>query len=655
MGVLMPNIKIDFNSKLVRTLLFAGTVLVLCLFQWRTYYSTPTFGLDPSWKISLGMMTDSDTLFFGKDYAFTYGPAYFLMKGFVKSSSILFNIISAVGLNLLFHTIRVFLMSKIAFGIPADTKAAKAAKLAALVLLFSAANQTLFCDCVATLAFFWLYDIMLLLRDNAFTRRDFLCKVLPCTVMLGILPLVKFSYGAVAVFVVLSLCGVLLAGKCFAMAIGSLLVFPAAVCAYWVLLGQKLRYIGLYFKYGLEQASGYSETMAGGLQTDSGAILYLPLLLFGIAFCASCALGLLWVFRNDKRKAFALFVGVSLLFLTWKEAFVRFDEGHALSFCGAAVFSVVYIIYVIHKENLKIQKPLPKKLRLLPAAVLTVFLAVQVVVNGIYFCSYKTFVTEAWHILNSEHSYAGTKSALLNYHEWFEPLNEKISSTDTVDVFPIELSLIYAYDLNYNPRLSVQSYSDYTAALDSATAEGFSGAHAPDKLVYRYDGKVDARYVPFDEPLTFRTILNNYTVIDSIADQAALLEHTADSVLQEEVISSLTAAIGENIPVPQSDLGNVYMRIAQDITLLGKLANFVYKMPQDYITITTTDGEEHTYPFIRRVAANGLYVSSFAKDADGLHGILTGEAAADIASIRIDSSALFYDKEFGVTFFTEKG
>jgi len=643
-------LKINLNSNRTRILLFFGAVVAIAFFQWQSYYYYPRAGLDPSWQASLGMVNASDNLFYGKDYAFTYGPAYFLMSGFMMSSSMILNLVGIFGLNLLFATLRVGLMFKIAFGVKAETKATKFAKISALFLLFTAAKPFVICDYIATLVFFWLYDSLLLLRDKQFAKVHIFTKVVPAAVLLSIMPMVKFSYVAIAIFGMLVIIGVMLFYKRFVSALASLLTFGIATCGFWVLLGQKLEYLGLFFKYGLEQASGYSEAMAFGLENTKHMLQFFPNLLFGIIFCALCAVGLFWALRNNKLKAFALFVGVSLLFLTWKESFVRAD-GHTLLFYNGAVFAIAYIVYVFGKEKFEAKIAFPKKFQYLPNICLVVFLAAQMFVNGIYFCSYNQLLNDAKNVYKSAKEYQENIEELRTSYEWFEPLATNIENGDTVDVLPWDISLLYAYSLNYNPRLSVQSYSDYTEELDTGTANGFSSTNAPDKLIYDFT-TIDGRYPIFDEPQTFRTILNNYSVIAGDKENALILNHTVDVTLQENVISSTTAKLGENIAVPKSDDGYIYMRIDEDITLLGKLANFIYKMPHDYITITTTDGTEHKFTFIRRVAVNGLYVTSYVEDLVDFENVLNGKATANIESIRINGSSLFYDKEFEVTFFT---
>lgn len=77
----------------------------------------------------------------------------------------------------------------------------------------------------------------------------------------------------------------------------------------------------------------------------------------------------------------------------------------------------------------------------------------------------------------------------------------------TVDVFPWDVALAYAYGLDWDPRPVFQSYSAYTASLDALNAAHFNSNSSPDYVIFAAES-IDGRYPLFDEPATFRSLLS---------------------------------------------------------------------------------------------------------------------------------------------------
>jgi hypothetical protein len=215
------------------------------------------------------------------------------------------------------------------------------------------------------------------------------------------------------------------------------------------------------------------------------------------------------------------------------------------------------------------------------------------------------------------------KQDVRNQYPGFATVPEYIGAGETVDIFPWDISALYAYGLNWMPRPVPQSYSDYTDVIDKLTAKYFTADSAPQKIVYQWM-TIDGRYPAFDEPATFRTVLEQYNLVANVNGYLVLDKSGRTEVPQRRELGTYQAKIGEAIKIPKEDNAYVYMNIDWKPTLLGKFANFVLKAPLNYIQFTLNNGSKHEYRFIRSPAKNGLFVSTFVGNTSELTGVFKG-------------------------------
>jgi hypothetical protein len=219
----------------------------------------------------------------------------------------------------------------------------------------------------------------------------------------------------------------------------------------------------------------------------------------------------------------------------------------------------------------------------------------------------------------------------------------------TVDIFPHHIAVLYAYDLNWSPRPVFQSYSAYTPLLDQMNASHFEKNNAPDNIVYSYLS-VDNRYLLFDEPAVFRTLLKNYEV--QSLDDYLILQRQSEKINYDSIpIVSGVCPVGTLIDVPQCPGQHVFCNINISTSLWGKLINILYKPPHMYIEFYVKgQSEPITYRFIRRLGVDGLFISKYAVDLSDICSIFEGNYEQDIEKIRI-SHNFSYKKDMEYEFY----
>ncbi|MEZ4740580.1 MAG: hypothetical protein R2818_14765 [Flavobacteriales bacterium] len=212
----------------------------------------------------------------------------------------------------------------------------------------------------------------------------------------------------------------------------------------------------------------------------------------------------------------------------------------------------------------------------------------------------------------------------------------------TVDVYPWELSYIPANDLHWQPRPVPQSYASYTPWLDARNAEHFTGARAPDRILWhfvddRWGGRmasVDERYLLNDEPRTILAILNNYAWTVG-TDRVAVLERSPGPRLGASTTIGQSSALWNTwVEVPAAEEGILRAKVQVKGTLYGAMKDFIYKDALYTVRYRLDDGSTRSYRFVPASAAEGIWVAPFIQHPE------RPTAEPRVVAIRFECSAL---------------
>jgi len=201
----------------------------------------------------------------------------------------------------------------------------------------------------------------------------------------------------------------------------------------------------------------------------------------------------------------------------------------------------------------------------------------------------------------------------------------------------------------------IQTYSAYTPYLDELNARQIWDGSSADKVLYTY-AALGWRYPPFDEPATFRGMLDCYRT-EYPGDPYAVLGRVACSsakVLADGDVEQGT--FGEWIRVP---LNASYVRIDLRTSVIGDIKNLLYKADHVWVEFGLANGwvkgpYQITYP----VAEDGLFIRYFVGSQSQAAALFSGNASGlqRIGAIRIlmtNPRSWDYVKPFRVQFLDE--
>jgi hypothetical protein len=594
-----------------------ATALLLGLSLFGGQLGRPNTGLDASWQEML-LHAHAESLQFGRDLIFTWGPWGFLADGYHLGS------LCAVPV-LAWQVAGQLLIA-----------AALAVLIRPLVLWRRLAFVAVF------LAFHWLFldvayfVLVVLIGISGLMKKEAtVAGLVGWTLVLGFLAELKFTYFVLTAAAVLAGVACWLGRSSWRRAGAVALGYAGAVLAAWMAAGQNLDNLYPYLRRSLEISSGYADAM--------GFDESWPVFLWGAALAALCVVFVGTAWREIADRPFA--AGACSLFafslyVMWKEGFTRADMiplgGHVFGFFAYLLIMAPVIPGLFFPG---------RRLHWFDASVPLGLLAVACVDPDYYRMAPRV----VWQ------RYYGNAHALMRLgdlpREWQDSLEEASATASLpairsavgkagVDVYDFATGAAFLNGLRLAPRPIFQSYSAYTPSLEGWNLRFYQSDRSPDFLLWNDEG-IDNRYPGQDDALLLAALPGHYEPLFSERGYWLFRKHTPVSKHPLEMLPVLrqTVRLYEEIPLPpQADMA-VWLRARVIPNNLGRVRALLYKPAR--IDIATTDvlGRQGVWRLLPRVAEGGFLLAPTIAGGADMAALMKGRSGTWIKSFHFEAPA----------------
>ncbi|MDE2420814.1 MAG: hypothetical protein KGO49_06475 [Gammaproteobacteria bacterium] len=426
------------------------------------------------------------------------------------------------------------------------------------------------------------------------------------------IPLVKGSFFILCFAIIIITVIYIIILKKYSLAILSVCMPILSMCILSGIAGQSLSNLALYFKHIFPIISGYTEAMSlEGVLNE----IYL--------FMASYFIISLFIFRAslDLYSKIFIFLCVSVfLYISFKAGFVRHD-GHA----DISAIALLIIIPIISLE-IKIKKAF------IPFT----------------FCLFASFtilsdhrhlsVGEMWYSIKNVYvnAYLGLDQRIKHpdflvnkYNKAIDVLAEKSkipALSGTTDIYSYDQAELLASHNTWNPRPVFQSYSAYTPLLAQMNESHLRGDHAPDNLLFKIQ-PIDNRLPSLEDGLSWAAIFDNYHPVEMKQETIYLQKNALiKSSSQFHVLKEQKFRTDEIILINGSELP-VFAKIDLKLTLLGQIAQLLYKPPQLTMNLELRNGQHISYRVLSNMMRSGFFISPLVKDTHDFLLLSSGNGA----------------------------
>ncbi|HXI91795.1 MAG TPA: hypothetical protein VNO24_17415 [Blastocatellia bacterium] len=569
-------------------LIGAMSLIVAALFLIPFRPLMPNSGLDPSWRYALNEALAHGYVF-GRDLIFTFGPLGSVYSTVYDPATdkimMIGSTVYSIGLC-------------VAVGLVAHPRRHLVALAFPFIICLSLSRDSGF----LALPFFLLLAVTRasLPKGTAFRLEPTPLVVLGIgisTIATAMSPIVKGSFVG-STFSICGLALVALASKNMRAAAAFAALIGVALFSAWGLTGQPLAQLPHFLLGQGPIISGYTDAMSLGGPLGAPALYLLVALLLLIAFYSSFV-------RRTGRLGWGTLLGLGLiLFIAFKAGFVR-QDGHVFVATGTLLL-LAYAISLVTKPRVALL------LWFAAAYAWTLIGGTIFPINTSYIASR---IDTVWNDTVSGITTRLTEPNTLKTE--FAAANKKIRDefplphvAGNVDIYPTELSAVFANGLSWAGRPVFQSYSVYDPRLDAKNVAHLRSVDAPQTVFFTF-APIDRRLPTFDDSGSLLTLLSDYRVV-GYSPPYVRLEKTFQSsmaVLAEEQARVERGELGQTIAL--NALAPTWLTLNVRPTLIGKIVGILFKLPELQIELTLDNGQVVQHRFIPAIGRTGFIVSPY--------------------------------------------
>jgi hypothetical protein len=608
--------------KLFGNLLFIA--LVVYLMPKRVFSSVDDLSgsfIDHSWRLALNMAV-KENLVWGRDFVFTYGPLGYLNTGFpehvAKWSIVLYHLfIIANGAWMVRH-----------FLFRAEGKVGLA--VAAVLLLFN--GGFLFLKESVTLGLYFAFHTLLFLKER---RMVSLAAMSLCSILAFY---IKVNMGIVLNLLVV----VVFLFNLWKKPIGRVPNVVFLVMHFMALyaLSVPLRvHLPGYVGNSLSVIDSYNDAMYIPSQK-----LYLAYAISMLALFAFPYMRSLNKVLASPYEMLACFITSGLIYVLFKQGFVRADFGHKWTFILGMPFFALSAFRYASDSMPRSRLALP----LVGICLLSLFAN-----RGSWF---KIIKGEKGFGIFSESNGVGKGVNSISKRSTLPASFVKQMEGRSVDVLGFGISYIYYNGLLYNPRPVIQSYQAYNPRLIDLNVAKYTSQSAPDYVLYHFRS-IDNRQPFWDEPKIYFPLLANYSIVDSVGvpapDTTLLLfkRNERPRIMTSRIVLDTLVKLNERIPIPKSDR-LLFMRVDCSRTLAGSLRRFLYQPSELGLELSYTDGVRETYRAIAPILKSGVPINRKVSSREEAFRFFQTDGSGGVAvdSLEFKGNPLYMQKDIRLEF-----
>lgn len=588
------------------------------------YPRMPAIGLDPSWTLAMNVSV-AEGMRIGSDIIFTFGPySSVYTRDFHPWTDSL----------MLWGSVFLAFTAWFAAIIVSGKRAAFPMILLALALPASVFARD---------ALFFLLPLLIglaviTLSDRPKRRLVAAAMLVFLLAPLGFLPLVKGTLLIVCVAVaVLAAILVLVRRQWLFFALTACTPIATMIAA-WLIAGQPLETLPLYFANMAPIIQGYTEAMA-----LTGNVFEI------FVYLAAASTIPLFILLQDKpyfEKAYFFLLFCLILFISFKSGFVRHD-GHAM--IAGTTLLLASIGLFLSRQNCK------AGLVVVLSFVTALYISANYLQSPVrdYFSAGQNVYIMATRGLYTR--LFEPESLIASYDQSLEELKEKTPIPlleGSADIYSYQQGALIASGNNWEPRPVFQSYSVYTASLAEKNRAHLASKFAPDHILFNIE-PIDQRFPAIEDGLSWPELLGRYRPVQFLQNHLQLRRTGLSSVVRQKVSESVHS-LGEPLPIPYRD---VPIFVTMDIkpSLVGRLASLFFKPSRLQIVVNMRDGRRFGYRFISSMAKSGFVLSPLITNTRQF-GLMWGEksylSSESVESVEVSTSTRgrwFWQDEFQVS------
>jgi hypothetical protein len=360
-------------------------------------------------------------------------------------------------------------------------------------------------------------------------------------------------------------------------------IFCVGWVATWVLLGQSLASVPIFFQHWLQTASAYNDAMS----LDGGSVaIGLLMLAAAVAACVLRVTTMDWPDdgRLKLRKKLLLMWLAAQIFLAWKYGYVRSDRDH-LEFFLMVLPMISLLLEALPASPVRWQWAGRAAALACTAGTFCVLFGMShsFLTKTVKWSS--EYVKDNLRAIFQPDAYAHEKIELqkVKVAKMQLPTASQAINHATVDVFGQDTILAIFNGWNYRPRPVIQSYAACGPQLMELDERFYLSTNAPEFVLLDLDA-MDHRFPAVEDALALRAVLCNYQLVTN--DNVYLvLHHVRNEPAKLKLIREGDVTWGARIELTNTTATNLWLELDAPPSLAGRARQFLYKPPEVMMSV----------------------------------------------------------------------
>jgi hypothetical protein len=220
--------------------------------------------------------------------------------------------------------------------------------------------------------------------------------------------------------------------------------------------------------------------------------------------------------------------------------------------------------------------------------------------------------------------------------------------TGPVDVYPWEMSLAHAHDLEVVSRPTLQSYRAGDPSLARANAEHLVRSGGPETLLFRV-GTIDSRFPAMDDGPSWPHILARFRLQHARGSHLVLTRRTRERSVTFDEPKSHELKFGEPVELEAGDGSLVWLRAEFNRGIPAPIAGAAFRGPILYVQIELASGDERWYRIVPGMAEAGFLLSPLVTNNRDFAALMDGSWSRRLADRRV--TKIEFATEFGAKWY----
>jgi len=426
------------------------------------------------------------------------------------------------------------------------------------------------------------------------------------------------------------------------------LLFVASILFFWAAAGQRLDSMGPFLCNSWRITSGYTEALS---LDECGEMLDVICFLSAAGLFIALTGYVAW--KRHRYFGILPLTGLgAMLFLTFKEGYVLYDESHTvravLMFLAIALAGVPAMWPVLHRE-----KSWMGKAGLFSLAGILAFSCVtftilhpheKLTAEGARTFGIKRLLAPITVLCHPE-----------SLQKEYEVYSQKIRNefpmpplAGSADVYPWNQAALLAHGRSYRPRPVFQSYSAYTPELAELNAAFLRSSRAASNILFEVQA-VDDRFASLDDGRSWPELLTRYDIIDIGGPFIILKRAARPREFQLKPIGDLPVHFGEPVMLPATNHGPVWAELEISPSVLGSMASLFYKPPMLQIAVSLRVGHRPPFRLVPGMARSGFLLSPLIQNNGTFVRLASADAGRSLDGLEVTSLTISAATQSGST------